>query len=122
VPRDTNVLRIFARAGRELSGPPELGQALMDLGATICTARRPRCAACPLDGCRSRDRVGPAPARRGGGPRFEDTDRYVRGRIVAALTRGEPLPEVEPVRLERALAGLARDGLVVREAGGVRLP
>jgi A/G-specific adenine glycosylase len=33
----------------------EWNQALMDLGATICTARRPRCVACPVAaGCRSR--------------------------------------------------------------------
>jgi A/G-specific adenine glycosylase len=32
---------------------PEWNQALMDLGATICTARRPRCPACPVRrGCR----------------------------------------------------------------------
>jgi A/G-specific adenine glycosylase len=38
-------------------------QALMDLGATICTARRPRCAACPVaEPCRSR-RLPSAPAR-----------------------------------------------------------
>jgi A/G-specific adenine glycosylase len=55
--------------------------------------------------------------------RFEDTDRYVRGRVVAALVAGEQLPDgFEPLRLERALAGLERDGLVVREAGAVRLP
>jgi len=55
---------------------------------------------------------------------FEDTDRYVRGRIVAALVAGEGLPDgFEPARLERALAGLERDGLVVRAADGrVRLP
>jgi len=28
----------------------DFNQALMDLGATICTARRPRCPACPLAG------------------------------------------------------------------------
>jgi A/G-specific adenine glycosylase len=33
----------------------EWNQALMDLGATICTARRPRCTVCPVAGpCRSR--------------------------------------------------------------------
>ncbi|MCW2967998.1 MAG: A/G-specific adenine glycosylase, partial [Solirubrobacteraceae bacterium] len=56
VPVDTNVTRVFARAGA-MSGPPELGHALMDLGATICTARRPRCDACPLVECPSRGRV-----------------------------------------------------------------
>ena len=33
----------------------DFNQGLMDLGATVCTARRPRCAACPMgDLCRSR--------------------------------------------------------------------
>jgi A/G-specific adenine glycosylase len=55
--------------------------------------------------------------------RFEQTDRFVRGRVVAALVAGEGLPVgIEPARLERALAGLARDGLVVREGAAVRLP
>ena len=38
--------------------------------------------------------------------------------IVAALLAGEALPALEPERLERALAGLARDGLIVRDAAG----
>ena len=29
----------------------DFAQAMMDLGATICTSRRPRCAACPLADC-----------------------------------------------------------------------
>jgi A/G-specific adenine glycosylase len=123
VPVDVNVARVFARAG-EMTGPPELGHALMDLGATICTARRPRCGACPLTGCPSRGLVVDAP--RGAGParpRFEDTDRYVRGRVVAALAGGGRLPEVAPERLARALDGLVRDGLVVRGPDGhARLP
>jgi len=33
----------------------DFNQALMDLGATVCTARNPRCAACPMSRmCRSR--------------------------------------------------------------------
>jgi A/G-specific adenine glycosylase len=57
------------------------------------------------------------------GPRFEDTDRHVRGRIVAALAEGGPLPAFSRRRTERALAGLERDGLVVRTAAGrVQLP
>jgi A/G-specific adenine glycosylase len=94
----------------------------MDLGATVCTARRPRCDACPLAGCASRGLVVDAPRGPHRGPRFEDTDRHVRGRIVAALAEGEPLPDFPRKRLDRALAGLERDGLVVRTGGGVRLP
>ncbi|MBJ7332124.1 MAG: A/G-specific adenine glycosylase [Solirubrobacteraceae bacterium] len=100
--------------------------ALMDLGATICRARRADCGTCPVRSvCASADaievprRVTSAEPR----PRFEDTDRYVRGRVVAALASGGPLPvEVGAVRLERAVAGLARDGLLVREGETIRLP
>jgi A/G-specific adenine glycosylase len=93
-------------------------QAMMELGATVCTARAPTCGACPVAAwCASAGAppVAPAAVRR---ERFEDTDRYARGRIVAALLAGEALPPLAPDRLERALAGLARDGLVVRDATG----
>ncbi len=69
---------------------------MMELGATVCTARAPRCARCPVaPWCASAGAVvAPrAPARR---PRFEDTDRWARGRVVAALLAGEPLPPLAP--------------------------
>jgi A/G-specific adenine glycosylase len=118
-----------ARRAAELL-PPERADAwnhaLMDLGATICRARSADCAACPAPpACASAGRVRIAGRSRGGGPapRFEDTDRYVRGRVVAALADGTPLPvEVGEERLERALAGLERDGLVVRDGPHVNLP
>ena len=54
--------------------------------------------------------------------RFEDSNRWVRGRIVAALASGEALPaDIAPERLERALHGLLRDGLVRRTAAGLSL-
>jgi A/G-specific adenine glycosylase len=58
-----------------------------------------------------------APRSRAGVP-YEQTDRFARGRFVAALVAGEPPPRVA----ERVLAGLERDGLIVRAADGVRLP
>jgi A/G-specific adenine glycosylase len=124
LPVDTNVARVLERLGGRPRGEAAvLGQALMDLGATVCTARAPRCGDCPLEGCRSRGAVAaPAPTR---GPRvrFEDTDRWARGRVVAALAAGEPLPDgMESGRLKRVLDGLARDGLVVLDASGLRLP
>jgi A/G-specific adenine glycosylase len=91
-------------------------QAMMELGATVCTARAPRCGACPVaDRCAGPDR---RPARSAPRQRFEDTDRYARGRILAALLHGRELPALDPERLERALRGLARDGLIVRDAAG----
>ncbi len=75
-------------------------------------------------GCASRGRV--EGAREPGAARvpFPSTDRWARGRILAALVTGEEPPAaLEGERRERALRGLERDGLVVRAADGVpRLP
>ena len=125
---DTNVRRVCARLGR--GGPDELlprgraaafNQAMMNLGATLCRARDPRCPDCPVGRwCASRGRVEPPPRRAGRRDRFEDTSRWARGRVVAALAAGEGLPaDVPAARLRDALAGLERDGLVVRDADGV---
>jgi A/G-specific adenine glycosylase len=55
--------------------------------------------------------------------RFEETDRWLRGRVVAALAAREPLPAgIEPARLERILAALERDGLVERDGSRLGLP
>jgi A/G-specific adenine glycosylase len=124
---DVNAARVFARAG-ELTPPPGraavFNQATMELGARVCTARRPRCGECPLRrSCPSSGRVAP-PERRAAPrrPRFEDTDRWVRGRVVAALAAGERVPSgIDGERLERAVAGLERDGLVARDGGSLRL-
>jgi A/G-specific adenine glycosylase len=131
---DTNVRRVATRFAGTEHGLAErvagwlpdgradtFNQAMMELGATVCTSRAPRCDACPVRrGCAGH--VVPRPRRRRGSERFEDSDRWARGRIVAALVAGEPLPELAPERRERALAGLERDGLVVRDGDRVRLP
>jgi A/G-specific adenine glycosylase len=138
---DTNVRRVIERLDRRARRPRELAeraaelvpagrapdwnQALMELGATVCSARAPACEACPAAACRSRGRplVSSTARRDGERVRFEATDRWVRGRIVAALAAGEDLPAaIEPARLERALAALERDGLVVRDGATVGLP
>jgi A/G-specific adenine glycosylase len=138
---DTNVRRVVERLDRRERRAPELArraqaivpdgraadwnQALTELGATVCTARAPACEACPAASCHSHGRPAIAPTARRPAKRvrFEDTDRYVRGRVVAALAAAEAVPDgFAPERLERALTGLERDGLVVREAGAVRLP
>jgi A/G-specific adenine glycosylase len=104
----------------------DFNQAMMELGATVCRPRAPRCGECPVgDGCATRAAGGPAPtARRRGAERFEDSDRWARGRIVAALLSGAPLPAgLTAGRRERALAALERDGLVVRgRDGSIGLP
>lgn len=127
LPVDTNVRRVLERTGWEPERtPPELGQALMELGAMVCRAREASCERCPLRGtCASADAVRIAPRRRAGaaGERFEDSNRWVRGRVVEALATGSPLPDgIAPERLRRAVDGLVRDGVVERVDGALRLP
>lgn len=128
---DTNVRRVAQRLGRgepEALLPPgraaDWNQAMMELGATVCRARDAACDGCPVaKRCASAGRVQIAPRARGGTrERFEDTNRWARGRIVEALAAGGPLPAMDPERLRRALDGLVRDGLVVRDGDDVRLP
>ncbi len=48
-------IRLHAAARTPQRRPGDYAQAMMDLGATICTPRRPACALCPLsDGCAAR--------------------------------------------------------------------
>ena len=48
-------IRVHAAARTPQARPGDYAQAMMDLGATICTPRRPACALCPLsDGCLAR--------------------------------------------------------------------
>jgi A/G-specific adenine glycosylase len=121
---DTNARRLFARLGTALVPPPgraaDFNQATMELGATVCTARAPRCGACPLrSGC---DGPEPPAPRARGAERFEDSNRWVRGRVVAALAAGEGMPRgIAPDRLAPALQGLLRDGLIRPVADGYAL-
>ena len=64
---DTNVRRVLARTGAEIREPePVLNQALMELGATICTARAPACDACPVcRRCAGPEEIAAAPGVRG---------------------------------------------------------
>jgi A/G-specific adenine glycosylase len=115
LPVDVNVGRVLERTGLEF--PASAAQALMDLGATVCLARVPRCGQCPLaDGCPSRGRRY-EPLRKQGP--FEGSFRQRRAatlRLVAAAAR--PLAELDA----DAVSSLARDGLVRVEAGSVSLP
>lgn len=151
---DTNIRRVLARAvrGRALPNrsysaaeralathtlPAERersvawNQAVMELGALVCTARTPRCAQCPLArvGCAWVAAGRPEPeedTRRR--QSFEGTDRQMRGRIMALLReQGAAGPAMlaaldpeDPVRVERCVRSLLADGLaaVAEEAGG----
>jgi A/G-specific adenine glycosylase len=101
--------------------------ALMDLGATICRSRAPRCDACPAaDLCRGRGRlVADAPRRQ---TPFAASDRRVRGRIVALLRDRDSATvaalrrELADERVPRLVAALASEGLVRRRGRRVELP
>jgi A/G-specific adenine glycosylase len=165
---DTNVRRVLGRVFADVVGldppagpglqafaehvlPPAQGyawnQALMDLGATVCTSRNPKHDICPLAlQCAGRALVGTGDARAAERPAeyrvglpFEQTTRFFRGRIVARLRDlgpGETLPidDLGPVLrndfcpehaewLARLVEGLRRDGLVAMHATpeGVRV-
>jgi A/G-specific adenine glycosylase len=92
-------------------------QALMDLGATVCLARIPRCGVCPLaEECPSRGRRY-EPERKQGA--FEGSFRQRRAatlRLVAAQVRQADELDAD------AVASLARDGLVHLDGETVSLP
>jgi A/G-specific adenine glycosylase len=105
LPVDTNVSRVQERSGAHFS--PAAAQALMDLGATVCLARVPRCGACPLAaGCPSRgQRYEPL---RKQSP-FEGSFRQRRARTLRLVAESEQaLGELD----HEAVESLARDGLV----------
>jgi A/G-specific adenine glycosylase len=115
LPEDTNVRRVRERTGGRFG--PECAQALMDLGATVCLARVPRCGACPLAGdCPSRGRRY-EPLRKQS--RFEGSFRQRRAetlRLVAARPRSLAAIDAE------AAESLAADGLVEVVSSRVTLP
>ena len=102
LPLDVNVSRVLERSGMEFGSGS--AQALMDLGATVCLARIPRCFACPLsEGCPSRGRRY-EPLRKQGP--FEGSFRQRRSRALRAALEGEDPSD------EEAVAALRRDGLL----------
>src|SRR5438093_3502735 len=115
LPVDVNVARVQERTGYSFG--PSCAQALMDLGATICLARVPRCGACPLaSGCPSRGRRY-EPVRKQSP--FEGSFRQRRAATLRLVTEGErPLAELD----REALESLAADGLVDLTNGVATLP
>ncbi len=115
LPKDTNVRRVLQRSGLQLG--PEAAQALMDLGATVCLARVPRCGVCPLAAaCPSRGQRF-EPLRRQS--RFEGSFRQRRARTLRLVAAGpQPLEELDG----EVVASLARDALVLVSEGSVSLP
>ena len=121
-------------------------QAIMDIGATLCSTSKPRCMLCPFRG-----ECAAAPVLQDGGSRalaessvpyvvkqgrFAGSRRFFRGRAVEALrfagSDGLSLAELDrnlrnesgsdTAWLKNLVADLVRDGLAVSEAGRVRLP
>src|SRR5947208_8863075 len=90
LPVDTNVSRVRERSGEAFD--PACAQALMDLGATVCLARVPRCGACPLAAaCPSRGRRY-APRRKQS--RFEGSFRQRRPAVLLVVS-DDPRPLAE---------------------------
>jgi A/G-specific adenine glycosylase len=149
---DTNVRRVIARAvhGAGDAGPAsntrdmadaekllpdddehaaQLSAALMELGATVCTARNPRCADCPVfDVCAWQLAGKPAYD----GPlkpvqKFAGTDRQVRGLLLDVLRDTSiPVPKTrldlvwsDAGQRDRCLDSLLVDGLVEQTADGM---
>jgi len=154
---DTNTRRVIARsiAGQGEPSPPSrrrdldamnallpahdgqaavFNAATMELGAVICTARNPRCDACPIRAtCAWRAAGYPTydGPRKAVQKKYEGSDRQVRGLIMAELrSTHRPVTDAEITTLwtdapqrERALAGLLVDGLAVpARSGGYVLP
>jgi A/G-specific adenine glycosylase len=150
---DTNVRRVLARLMRGSLRPPpsptamevrlaesllpaepglapRWSVAVMELGALICTAERPRCPECPVvSGCAWHRAGQPADdpdlgRRRSQG--YEGTDRQCRGRLLAVLRDAHgPVPAVrldaawpDENQRARSLASLVADGLAESLPGG----
>jgi len=115
LPRDVNVERVERRTGHSFTGAA--AQALMDLGATVCLARIPRCDICPLESeCPSRG-TRDAPLRKQS--RFEGSFRQRRASALRLVAGG---PQSEAALDREVVRALARDGLVVVGSGVVTLP
>ncbi len=152
---DTNTARVLARwEGHRLTAreaqeaadaalPPgsawAWNQAMLDLGATVCTRRAPRCDLCPVvDRCGWARAGAPAPdpadgsaGVSGGQTRFEGSDRQGRGRLVDAMRTG-PIAgrdlaalagwPTDPERAARVAATLVADGLATTDGDRLQLP
>lgn len=151
---DTNTARVLARwEGKRLTARAAQAaadaalpvgrawawnQAMIDLGAAVCTRRAPRCSDCPVrPGCawHQAGNAEPDPADgsagvSGGQSRFEGSDRQGRGRLVEALrTRDVTTAELatvmgwpnDPDRAERVAATVLGEGLASRDGVAFRL-
>lgn len=152
---DTNTRRVLARAidARAQPGPPHrrdleameaelpadiaeaaiVNAAAMELGAIVCTARAPKCEACPLAAqCAWRAAGYPASEdRRRKQATYEGSDRQTRGAVLKTLREAAPaavpvfavIPEwPDAAQRDRAIDSLIADGLVEAADDLLRLP
>jgi A/G-specific adenine glycosylase len=145
---DTNVRRVVARAvhGREAGNPAArdlreteallpgrtdraavFSAALMELGATVCTARTPDCTRCPLPRCAWVTAGRPVAESTRRTQKYEGTDRQARGRLLDVLRAAHaPVERVrldlawtrDPGQRDRALDSLLVDGLIEQTDDG----
>jgi A/G-specific adenine glycosylase len=134
-------LQAAADASVDPIRPGAWTHAVMDVGATLCRPSRPLCGSCPLRAwCRfasaaadstivprvERARTGTGTGARSRTPArpavpFHATSRWLRGRLVDRLRDAEgpawteiraPIGSHDTIAIDRALAALARDGVV----------
>jgi A/G-specific adenine glycosylase len=130
---DTNVRRVIGRyalsdaeGGQSIdamvaslvpaSRAGDWNQGLMDLGSSVCLARKPRCLLCPLQpGCKSAGHVGPRVRKqRRPSDEYPGSSRFYRGRLLAALA---DLPDGGITRLASIAAQLAVRGVAEPRVG-----
>ncbi|MGJ0387887.1 A/G-specific adenine glycosylase [Microbacterium sp. CGR1] len=152
---DTNTRRVLARAilGQAQPGSPSrrdldlmdsllpvggaesavFNAAAMELGATVCTSRSPRCEICPLiDDCAwvaaGRPDTGDTRRRQA---TFEGSDRQARGAVLRVLRTAAPEPVLlqgvlpdwpDPLQRDRAIDSLIADGLAEADGETLSLP
>lgn len=141
---DTNIRRVLGRVllGRTASEREAVAiddavmprraaarwhHALMDLGATVCAARAPRCGECPVyDACLAKGADAAPAVRRH--ESFATSDRRVRGAIMRVLAQQRSVTVrtlkegLRDPRVPRLIASLVDEGLLVSERGRVLLP
>ena len=101
--------------------------ATMELGALICTAKKPLCGRCPVaDKCQWRSLDYPSSERVKRSQSWHGTDRQCRGAIVQALRDNPTLSRREinllwdvPSQVEKAILTLLDDGLIEEQRKGI---
>ena len=152
---DVNVKRVFSRLKGKVMSMKEAqvnadqnlpagegwrwNQAMIEVGATLCTARITHCCACPFETTCiwTKDQTKPDPAispkeMRQKPDSFEGSDRQGRGKLISALrdkaVLKKDIPKIlgwinDPERCSRVLQKLEKDGLIVIDKSGkVSLP